>query len=223
MSNTYLKEGESLDFLNGTGSAIVADEPVVVGDYGIGIAASAIGSAATDSGVVNVCGVFTLAKAAGAIVKGAPVYITVGAGVATAATSVAATGLYFAGRAEVAAASGDATVRCKLMPFSDEGTRYITEADTATLTVADFKSSRCVLTVSKNGTATITLPAVASTKIGASLTMKKTGTAGAITLDGNSSETIDGATTHATCDAQYDVITIVNTGAAWVIQSSNIA
>lgn len=223
MSNTYLKEGESLDFLNGTGSAIVADEPVVIGDYGIGISESAIGSAATDSGVVAVCGVYTLAKAAVAIAKGAPVYITVGAGVATAATSVAATGLYFAGRAEVAAASGDATVRCKLMPFSDEKNRVITEADSVTLTVADFKCARTTLLLSKNGTATVTLPAVASTTIGAILTLKKTGTAGAITLDGNSSETIEGATTHATCDAQNDTVTIQNTGAAWVVIADKIA
>ncbi len=223
MSNTYIKEGESLDFLNGTGSAIVADEPVVVGDYGIGIAASAIGSAATDSGVVNVCGVFTLAKAAVAIVKGAPVYITVGAGVATAATSVAATGLYFAGRAEVAAASGDTTVRCKLMPFIAEGTRYLTTAVTATLAAADFTSKSLVVTVSTAGTATLNLPAVATIPVGAQITMTKTGSAGAITIDAADSEEINGATTFAAADAQYDTVTLTNTGAAWFITDRNVA
>lgn len=224
MSNCIAYEGERIPWYNGTGSAVVVDEPVVVGNLGIGVALDAIASTAT--GTVQLCGVVKFIKpttSGNTFSQGDPVYITVGSGTATAADKDAATGLYFAGFAAEPAVQGDTTVKCRLAPFADEGTRYLTAADTVTLAVADFKSKRLVLTVSKNGTATVNLPAVASTALGASLTMKKTGTAGAITIDGSDSETIDGATTHATCDAQYDVITIVNTGAAWVIQSSNIA
>lgn len=70
----------------------------------------------------------------------------------------------------------------------------------------------------------VTLPAVASCPAGSTLTVVKTSAdAQAITLDGNSSETIDGATTLATQDAAYDVATIVSTGAAWVVTSRDIA
>lgn len=45
----------------------------------------------------------------------------------------------------------------------------------------------------------------------------------AITLDGDGSETINGATTNNTADAAYDKITIMSTGAAWLITDKIIA
>ena len=73
------------------------------------------------------------------------------------------------------------------------------------------------------GVGTLVLPPVAES-VGYSLTIKKvdTGT-NAITIDGNGSETIDGAATLATLDAQWDVVTIACDGTEWFITSSNIA
>jgi hypothetical protein len=69
----------------------------------------------------------------------------------------------------------------------------------------------------------ITLPAVADTQAGDRLFFAKTTSdAFAATLDGNASETIDGATTLATIDAQYDCATLVSTGAAWIVLSRDI-
>lgn len=61
---------------------------------------------------------------------------------------------------------------------------------------------------------TVNLPAVAASA-GRVLVVKKTdASANAVTLDGNASETIDGATTKALA-AQYDVVTVVCDGSAW--------
>lgn len=73
------------------------------------------------------------------------------------------------------------------------------------------------------GVATLTLPAVASST-GKIITIKKVdASVNAITLDGNGAETIDGAATLATVDAQYDVVTLGCDGTEWHILSSNIA
>lgn len=222
----YRQEGEVISFLNGTSAALVAGAPVVIGGYGIGVVLAAIGAAATDEGEVLIAGVWDFIKpvtSGNTFAKGDPVYVTVGAGTATAADKDPATGLYFAGFAAAAAAQGDTTVRCILKPFTAEGTKYLTTAVTATLAAADFTSKDLVVSVSTAGTATITLPAVATIPVGANLTIKKTGSAGAITIDADASETIDGATTFAADDAQYDVITLVNTGTEWLMRSKFIA
>lgn len=71
---------------------------------------------------------------------------------------------------------------------------------------------------------TVTLPAVADTQAGDRLHfVKTTSDAAAVTLDGASSETIDGATTLATIDAQFDCATLVSTGSAWVVENRDIA
>lgn len=78
--------------------------------------------------------------------------------------------------------------------------------------------------VPNTGAFSITLPAVADTQAGDRLTfVKTTSDAAAATLDGNASETIDGATTLATIDAQFDCAVLVSTGAAWVVLSRDIA
>ena len=89
----------------------------------------------------------------------------------------------------------------------------------ATLTVAQAG----ILLMPNSTTRTLTLPA-AATATGIEYTIKKTtAAASAITVDGNASETIDGATTHTTMDAQYDTITIVCDGSNWHIVDQKIA
>ena len=61
---------------------------------------------------------------------------------------------------------------------------------------------------------TVTLPSVAAYKY-RQLTIKKVdSSANAVTVDGNGSETIDGATTYA-LSAQYDSVTIYSDGSEW--------
>jgi len=70
---------------------------------------------------------------------------------------------------------------------------------------------------------TITLPAVADTQAGDELRFLKTSAdAFAATLDGNGSETIDGAATLATIDAQFDCATLVSTGSAWIVLNRDL-
>lgn len=66
------------------------------------------------------------------------------------------------------------------------------------------------------GAITITLPS-ATSSTGLRLTVKKAdSSANAVTVDGNASETIDGATTKSLA-AQWDKITVVCSGAAWYV------
>jgi hypothetical protein len=65
------------------------------------------------------------------------------------------------------------------------------------------------------GAVTITLPpAIDSTD--RIIVVKKIGSTGAVTVDGNASETIDGATTQV-ISAQYDAMQVVSDGANWFI------
>jgi len=73
------------------------------------------------------------------------------------------------------------------------------------------------------GAFTIYLPAVASAT-GKIYTFIRTGAGGnALTLDGYFAETIDGAATNATMDAQYDSLTILCDGTEWFIIARKIA
>jgi len=55
------------------------------------------------------------------------------------------------------------------------------------------------------------------------LFIKTTADAFAVTLDGNGSQTINGSTTNAEIDAQYDRIGIVSDGSNWLIYERDIA
>ena len=86
-------------------------------------------------------------------------------------------------------------------------TTYSSE-QTLSITVDDF--------VLVSGNTTLNLPAVASSS-GVEFTIKKTDSnATTVTLDGNASETIDGATTFAFTE-QYESVTIVCDGSAWFV------
>ena len=68
------------------------------------------------------------------------------------------------------------------------------------------------------GAVTITLPAVATTRVGKRYTVRKVDTStNAVIVDGNASETIDGDTTQILF-TQYTSLTLVNTGTAWLIK-----
>jgi hypothetical protein len=67
---------------------------------------------------------------------------------------------------------------------------------------------------------TATLPAVATTRVGKRYTIRKTDATGnALIIDGNASETINGDTTQILFN-QNASVTIVNTGAAWIVEAS---
>jgi hypothetical protein len=89
---------------------------------------------------------------------------------------------------------------------------YVVASDSTTLTV----SSATVVECSKDGIMSVDLPtAVGNT--GLYFLIKKTGTAGAVTLVTNSTETIDGADDPTDIDAQYDFLGIVSNGTNWII------
>lgn len=99
------------------------------------------------------------------------------------------------------------------------GVRFITA--TTTLTLFDLNK---IISIANSGTMTVNLPAVASVPDGSKFRFVKTSAAAAaITVDGNASEAIDGSTTHALMDAQYDTIEIVKLGSQWYILNSKIA
>jgi len=88
------------------------------------------------------------------------------------------------------------------------GYSYVTKTSTYTATASDYTID-CT-----SGTFTVNLPA-ASGCTGRVYVIKNSGT-GTITIDGNSSETIDGATTQI-INVQYAVLKIQSTGSGWVI------
>ena len=64
---------------------------------------------------------------------------------------------------------------------------------------------------------TLTLPAIANSVVGDEIRVKNMGT-GTITIDSNSSETIDGSTSNYTLSVQYSAITLVSNGSTgWEI------
>ena len=84
-----------------------------------------------------------------------------------------------------------------------------------TCTTGDCGDEAVILTTSSGGNVTITLYA-ASGNSGKIIQVKKMVAANSVIVDGNSSETIDGATT-VTITAQYYNLTIVCDGSNWHI------
>ena len=67
---------------------------------------------------------------------------------------------------------------------------------------------------SNTGTVTITLPSGHS--VNDTIIVKKTGSGGTVTVDGNASETIDGSLTFV-LTAQYSSITLISDGTNWLV------
>jgi hypothetical protein len=73
------------------------------------------------------------------------------------------------------------------------------------------------------GAVVITLPAVASTRVGKVYTVKKVDASGnAASLNPNASETIDGSATTLDITTQWQSVTIICTGAAWLVVSEYV-
>jgi hypothetical protein len=98
--------------------------------------------------------------------------------------------------------------------------KFLAATGTQTLTKHDLNKT---IFVPNTAAYSINLPAVATTQAGDRLTfVKTTSDAFAATLDGDGGETIDGATTLATIDAQFDTAVLVSTGSAWIVLSRDI-
>lgn len=103
-------------------------------------------------------------------------------------------------------------------PFHDVACGYnsVFSANAAAGTTLTRMDLNKIILVPNTAAVTITLPAVALCSPGDRLTfIKTTSDAFAFTLDGNASETINGATTLASGASQYETLTIVTDGAAW--------
>jgi len=104
-----------------------------------------------------------------------------------------------------------------------QGSVLHTAIATKTANYTQLSSDRILLCNAIGGAFTITLVA-ASGFDGLLLTLKKIdASVNAITVDGNASETIDGAETNAEMNAQYDTMTLLCDGSNWHIISKNIA
>lgn len=129
------------------------------------------------------------------------------------------------GRIVAVDASNLARVRAQSV-FSLTGTLdnrgVVSLADaSATLTLDHINRT---LLIANTAARTLTLPPVASARAGASIRVVKTSAAAfAVTLDGNAAETIDGAATLATIDAQYDVAHLLCTSSEWIVLGRDIA
>ena len=111
---TYWQRGEAIDYTNGTGSKIEANEIVVLGSH-VGVAGSDI--AAGETGALHVFGVFELPKKASeAISAGVDVYWN-GTGITASADDGGnpATPYAKAGYAIQAAVADDTTIKVKLL------------------------------------------------------------------------------------------------------------
>lgn len=98
-----------------------------------------------------------------------------------------------------------------------------TLAATGTQTLTKWDVNKTII-IPSTGAYTVNLPAVAGTQVGDRIHfVKTTADAVAATLDGDAGETIDGATTLATIDAQFDCATLVSTGTAWIVENRDIA
>jgi predicted RecA/RadA family phage recombinase len=220
MAISYIQKGEVVDFTNTT-PAIAADDVVVLGSYGCGIALVDI--AISGVGAVMVEGIFELAKAAGVVVAWQKLWWSTTAKLVY--NAPVANGV-FIGYAAEAELTGATTVKVVLEQFAEEGPRALTLPATGavTLTAADFSGGRLTVLATNTAAQTLNLPSVTLIPTGTELFVKKlSGGAYALTIDPAGSETIAGGATLATIDADADQALFVSTGAAWVVIASTIA
>ncbi len=92
----------------------------------------------------------------------------------------------------------------------DGNVRAISSTGAATVT------DNMIRSVSTAGAIIVTLPACSTTPIGKRITVKDVGTGGYTTsVRGAGSDTVDGAVTYGTALAQYDSLTVMNSGSTW--------
>lgn len=93
---------------------------------------------------------------------------------------------------------------------------WTTVTKTANYTVTEADRDKLILVDATSGAVTITLLAAATAGDGFRVAIKKIDSSGnAVTVDGNLSETIDGATT-STLSTQYDTENIISNGSNWL-------
>ncbi len=129
------------------------------------------------------------------------------------------------GRIVAVDGTNTARVRCQPTPALDgvlDNTPVVTLSDAnATLTLDHLNRT---LLIGNTAARTLTLPPVAMVRAGGWIrVVKTTAAAFAVTLDGNAAETIDGAATLATLDAQYDAAHLLCSGSEWIVLSRDIA
>lgn len=100
------------------------------------------------------------------------------------------------------------------------GVKSIAATGAQTLTTADLNK---VILLPNTAALALTLPSAVKCAGGSFIFKKTTTDAQAVTVTGAGAETIDGANTHATMDAQYDTITIVSDGVVWHVVASKIS
>jgi predicted RecA/RadA family phage recombinase len=223
MANSFVQEGNVLNWYNGTGNAVVSGAVVQVGFRGLGVALTDIASTATGSVMVD--GVFSLPKdTADALLIGGQVWWD-----GTKCYNDVAAGRWFIGTAAEAAGTTATTCKVKLGRFVEEGPRFLTlHATTAAqaMTAADFMCGDLHLTGANTAAIEVDLPAVASIPKAFLRVVKTSADAHAIGLDPSGTETIAGGgagAAYALIDAATDTAYFRNTGATWLLISSTIA
>ncbi len=100
---------------------------------------------------------------------------------------------------------------------------WTTVAKTSNYTVLDTDRDKLILVDATSGTVTISLIAAATAGDGFQIAVKKTDSSGnTVILDGNSSETIDGATT-LTLSNQNEIAVLTCNGSNWFVTNSAAA
>ena len=218
--------GDTISWDNDTGSDVANNSVVLIPGDRLGVAVAAITNGTT--GPVVVSGVIRLASAAVTIVADDPLYATLGA--SPAVTNVPTSTNYFIGWAEKDAASA-AGALIRLAPFAQapiafqKQTPSVTSSASAiTLTAGSFKTVIHAVIASAAGTQAVATPALAEGIMqGQLLFVKKTGSAGAVTITAGTGTTILGNATLATLDAQNDKILLIFIGTDWIDATTLIA
>ncbi len=102
MATNYVQEGKALNYTP-SGADVASGDLVILGTIA-GVAKTDIADGKT--GAVHICGVFSLAKASGAVTQGAKLYWSS----ANSNVTTTASGNTLIGVAAAAAASGDASI-----------------------------------------------------------------------------------------------------------------
>lgn len=109
------------------------------------------------------------------------------------------------------------TIDAQLKVASD----FVYAAKSANYTVLTSDRNKLITFDATAGSVTATLPAAASAGSGFTVAIKKLdSSANAVVIDGNASETIDGATT-VSLTLQYDTVVLVCDGTNWQVMSRN--
>jgi hypothetical protein len=99
--------------------------------------------------------------------------------------------------------------------------RSAREETTSTITTA---ATLAVTALNKiipvTGNTTVTLPPVATAKVGFRVSIMKTDASNTVTIDGDGSETINGAANY-TLETQYEVVQLVTNGTRWFVESTS--